>query len=435
MRAAPSLHLDVASQEFAHHAYQHYAELRALAPVIRLIQPDRTEVWLVTRYADARPLLADARLGKDPRSGHQAHINGGFAPAGSPPPETEPMMLFRDPPDHERLRRLVQKAFTARRIARLEPHVEEITKQLLDEMQERADVDLMAHFALPLPLTVICELVGVPVQDRAAIRHWTNQMLATGPAEDPAESGRLPEQSLFSYLVRLAERTAPTVRAELPDEAQPTLLHALIAATDDRERLSPIELVEMLVLLLVAGHETTANLIGNGTLALLRHPDQLQLLRERPDLIPGAVEEFLRYDGPVERATFRYSRVSIAVGEYEIPAQRVVGIILASADRDPDVFVDPEQLDVTRPAGPHLAFGHGIHKCLGAPLARLEGRIAFTRLLERFPDLALAVPFEQLQFRAAGHLSRGLATIPVRLRVATTRQGPSVRSETLPGAR
>ena len=416
MPDAPTLHLDLASQEFAHHAYERYTELRALAPVVRLIQPDRTEVWLVTRYADAHRLLADARLGKDPRSGHAAHINGGFAPPGSPPPETEPMMLFRDPPDHERLRRLVQKAFTARRIARLGPRVEEITKDLLDEIEGRDEVDLLAHFALPLPLTVICELVGVPMEDRAAIRHWTNQMLSTGPVEDASEPRQLPDQSLFHYLARLAERTAPTVRRELPEEAQPTLLHALVAASDDRERLSPIELVEMLVLLLVAGHETTANLIGNGTLALLRHPEQLHLLRGRPDLIPGAVEEFLRYDGPVEQATFRYSLVPVPVGEYEIPAQRVVGVVLGSADHDPEAFRDPETFDVTRPAGPHLAFGHGIHFCLGAPLARLEGRIAFTRLLERFPDLALVTPYESLHYRAAGVLSRGLAALPVRLR-------------------
>jgi cytochrome P450 len=206
------------------------------------------------------------------------------------------------------------------------------------------------------------------------------------------------------------------VRRELPEDAQPNLLHALIAASDDREQLSPMELVEMVVMLLLAGHETTVNLIGNGTLALLRHPDQLRLVRERPELIPGAVEEFLRYDGPVEQATFRHSLVPVPVGDYEIPAQRVVGIVLGSADHDPLVFTDPDRLDVTRTPGPHVAFGHGIHFCLGAPLARLEGRIAFTRLLERFPDLALATPYEDLRYRAAGHLSRGLAMLPVRLR-------------------
>jgi cytochrome P450 len=410
------MHLDVASQEFARHAYERYAELRSQGPVIRLVQPDHTEVWLVTRYADARRLLADSRLAKDPRSGHQAHINAGFAPPGSRPPDTEPMMLFRDPPDHERLRRLVQKAFTARRIARLEPRIEEITSGLLDAIETRDEIDLMSHFALPLPMTVICELVGVPREDQAAIRAWTNQMLATGEVEDDAEPERLPERSIFLYLARLAERVAPTVRRELPEDAQPNLLHALIAASDDREQLSPMELVEMVVMLLLAGHETTVNLIGNGTLALLRHPDQLQLLRERPDLIPGAVEEFLRYDGPVERATFRHSLVPIPLGDYEIPAQRVVGIVLGSADHDPAVFIDPDRLDVTRAPGPHVAFGHGIHFCLGAPLARMEGRIAFTRLLERFPDLAPAIPFEDLRYRAAGHLSRGLATLPVRLR-------------------
>ena len=416
MREAPTLHLDVASQEFAHHAYERYAELRAQGPVIRLLQPDHTEVWLVTRYADARRLLADSRLAKDPRTGHQAHVNAGFAPRGSAPPDTEPMMLFRDPPDHERLRRLVQKAFTARRIARLEPRIEEITRELLDAIEPRDEIDLMARFALPLPMTVICELVGVPTEDRAAIRAWTNEMLATAPIDEAEEPARLPERSIFLYLARLAERVAPTVRRELPEDAQPNLLHALIAASDDREQLSPMELVEMVVMLLLAGHETTVNLIGNGTLALLRHPDQLRLVRERPELIPGAVEEFLRYDGPVEQATFRHSLVPVPVGDYEIPAQRVVGIVLGSADHDPAVFTDPDRLDVTRTPGPHVAFGHGIHFCLGAPLARLEGRIAFTRLLERFPDLALATPYEDLRYRAAGHLSRGLAMLPVRLR-------------------
>ncbi|MGH7911907.1 MAG: cytochrome P450 family protein [Candidatus Dormibacteraceae bacterium] len=418
MREAPIHRLDVASQEFAGHAYERYAELRDESPVIRLVQPDGTEVWLITRYADARAALADPRLSKDTRKGHQAMINAHFIPPGARPQEGEPGMLFADPPDHDRLRRLVGRAFTPRRIAQLEPRVDEITVALLDAMEaqsgNRREVDLMADFALPLPITVICELLAVPAADRASVRYWTDQMLATAAGPNPVDAPP-PGESMYGYLARLAREAAPRVRRDLPQEAQPNLLHALIAATDDRDGLGPQELVEMLLLLLIAGHETTVNLIGNGMLALLRNPDQQRTLRSRPDLLPGAVEEFLRYDGPIERATFRHSLEPIELGDVIIPAQRVVGIVLASADHDPARFADPEMLDVTRPPAPHVALGHGIHFCLGAPLARLEGRIAFGRLLERFGEISLAEPGEPLRYRAAGHLSRGLATLPVRL--------------------
>ncbi|MFZ0218168.1 MAG: cytochrome P450 [Candidatus Dormiibacterota bacterium] len=418
MSDAPTVRFDPASQDFAWHAYERYGALREQSPVYCLRQPDGTEIWLVTRYEDARAALADPRLAKDPRTGKQAMRNAGFIRDRDPADE-DPDMLFSDPPDHTRLRRLVSKAFTPRRIERLRPRIEELTTGLLDGIAAEDEVDLLSSFAFPLPVTVICELLGVPAEDRNQFRRWTNAMLATSNQEElrPEEAG----EAMARYLTDLARETRPRVCRDLPEDEQPNLLHALLVASErseesgEEERLTEGELVAMLQLLLIAGHETTVNLIGNGTLALLRHPDQWALLRERTELLPNAIEEFLRYDGPVERATFRHSLETIEIGGVEIPAQRVVGILLASADHDPSQFADPDRLDVTRAPRAHVAFGHGIHFCLGAPLARLEGRVAIGGLLERFPDLALARPVEELRFRAAGHLIRGMDTLPVRL--------------------
>ena len=281
-------------------------------------------------------------------------------------------------------------------------------------MAPEEEVDLLSAFAYPLPITVICELLGVPVSDRQRIRRYADQMLQSNePVEQiqPGESG----PTFAEYVADLVRSTAPEVRRDLPEDEQPNLLHALLVASEDQDRLSHGEIVDMIVLLLLAGHETTANLIGNGTLALLRHPEQLDLLRRRPDLIPNATEELLRYDGPVERATPRYSMESVAIDGVTIPAHRIVYVVIASANRDPDQFEHPDQLDVARRRPQHVAFGHGIHFCLGAPLARLEAQIAFTRLFERFPEMELACRIEDLWFSASGYLVRGLRVLPIRL--------------------
>ncbi len=411
---APTVSFDPGSQEFAWHAYQRYAELREESPVHRLLQPDGSEVWLITRFGDARAALADPRLSKDPRPILRALGEGGpVGPAAGAGATylrlTAAHLMLSDPPQHTRLRRLAGRAFTPRRITRLRPRIEALTKHLLDEMARAEVVDLLSAFAFPLPITVIYELVGVPVSDRPLIRRWAGLMRSTDP-----ELVQLWEQTFVEYASEMVRATASRIRLDLPPDAQPDLLHAWLAAAEGEDRLSHDEIAEMLVLLLNAGHETTANLIGNGTLALLRHPEQRQVLRRHPELLPNAVEELIRYDGPAERATFRYSLEPMTVGGITIPAHRMVGVVIASADHDPDQFEDPDRLDVARPRPEHVGFGHGIHFCVGAPLARLVAEIAFGELLTRFPDLELACPDEDLRFGAAGYQVRGLRSLPVR---------------------
>jgi cytochrome P450 len=362
------------------------------------------DVWLVTRYEDVRAALADPRLGKDATrvrelAQHQLELKGqtrqGFDASLSA------HMLNADPPDHTRLRRLVNKAFTSRTVARLQPRIEQITDELLDAMAGEQNVDLLDALAFPLPMTVICELLGVPMDERDDFRVWSNILLSSDQGE------RVPEaaQKMAEYLTKLvaSKRAMPTE----------DLLAELVEATEDGDRLSEEELVGMAFLLMVAGHETTVNLIGNGVLHLLRNPDQLAALRAQPDLLPGAVEEILRLEGPVNIATIRFTTESVTVGGQDIPAGEFVMVALSSANRDPEKFADPDTLDITRPAGGHLAFGHGIHYCVGAPLARLEGQIALGKLIARFPDLALAAEPEELAWRNST-LMRGLTRLPVR---------------------
>jgi cytochrome P450 len=414
MTTARTVEFDPQSQAFAWSAYEHYAQLREEAPVHHLIQPGGTEVWLITRYQDARAALADPRLTKDFSANREALVRGHFRRAEDEVVEEAPDLLSSDPPVHDRLRRLVSKAFTPRRVEHLRPRVQEITDQLLDRLGGMEETDLITSFAFPLPVTVICELLGIPTSDRDRFRRWTNDFLSPRRDEEGLRRMREADRAMNRYFADLVAATTPVVDTLLPEDRQPSLLHALIAASEDRDRLSEGELLQMLELLLIAGHETTVNLIGNGTLALLQNPDQLQLLRRRPELLPGAIEELLRFDGPVERATLRFAQEDVQVGDITIPAQSVVAIVIAAADRDPDHAADPDRLDITRPPSQHLAFGHGIHFCLGAPLARLEGQIAIGSLLARFPDLELARPVADLRFRVAGFLIRGLEELPVR---------------------
>ena len=271
-------------------------------------------------------------------------------------------MLSTDPPDHDRLRRLVSKAFTARRIERLRPRVTEITASLLDAMPDRGEVDLLQVFAFPLPITVICELLGVPSRDRDEFRAWTQAILSHGGTPEGPGAAATAMASYFTALVA-DKRAHPT------DD----LLSALIAARDSGDRLTESELLGMLFLLLVAGHETTVNLIGSGTLALLVSPSEMARLRADRSLLPGAVEELLRYTSPVNHATFRFTADPVTIGGTLIPAREPVLIAIASANRDPDRYPAPDQVDLGRDVGGNLAFGHGIHYCLGAPLARMEG--------------------------------------------------------------
>ncbi|MBB3083961.1 cytochrome P450 family protein [Geodermatophilus sabuli] len=387
--------------------YALYARLRAEDPVARGRTPVGLPVWLVTRYDDARAALNDPRLAKD-AAGFARVLERHPLPAERRTvfaQELSRHMLSSDPPDHTRLRKLVSRAFTMRAIAGMRPRIEAIATELADRMAAGPpEVDLLDAFAFPLPMSVICDLLGVPDAERGTFRRWSNTLLSSdGDAAARTAAGA----AMAQYLTALVAEK----RARPADD----MLSAIVAASADADQLSADETVAMAFLLLVAGHETTVNLIGNGVLALLRRPDRLAELRADPELVPRAVEEFLRFDGPVNLATFRHTTEDVEIGGVPIPAGEVVLVALASADHDPDHYPSAEDLDLHRDASGHLAFGFGLHHCLGAPLARLEGEVAFRTLLARFPDLALAVEPDQLSWRAS-ILMRGLTRLPVRLR-------------------
>ncbi|MFI5953684.1 cytochrome P450 [Cryptosporangium sp. NPDC051539] len=381
-----------------------YAQLREEQPVTRVITPLGLHVWLVTRYEDARAALAEPRLHKDNEQ-FQALMEARYGPSRRGFEDSiNAHMLAADPPDHTRLRKLVGKAFTGRAIAALRPRIEEIAAGLLEAMEAGPDrVDLLDAYAFPLPITVICELLGVPTDERDDFRRWSNTLLQSGEPE----AHQAAAVSMAGYLTGLvdARRLAPS------DD----MLGAIVQASEDRDKLSRQEAISMAFLLLVAGHETTVNLIGNGMFALLRHPEQKAALEADPALIPNAVEEFLRWDGPVHLATVRFTAEPATIGGVDIPAGEVVMVSLSAANRDPSRYPDAEALDVRRQGAGHVAFGHGIHHCLGAPLARLEGEIAFRALLERFPGLTLDADPSELAWRPST-LIRGLESLPVRLR-------------------
>lgn len=371
-------------------------DIRADGPVHRVLLRGR-EVWLVTGYDEVMSGLADPGLSNDARVAD-------LAGAASEPGDNllNYSLLVTDPPDHTRLRKSVSQVFTARRIAALRPRIQRIADALLDVLAPVGHADLMAEFAVPLPITVICELLGVPDADREAFRCWSIALVM--PPADPITLARaaVAQADLARYFSRLIAHK----RAGPADD----LLSALATASGDG-RLSDRELQAMAILLVLAGHETTASLIGTGTLMLLRNPDQLAAVRDDPALLPGAVEELARYAGPISLGVARFTRCEVQLGGQQIPAGQMVMFALAAASRDPGRYDHPDELDVTRRQRPHLAFGHGIHYCLGAPLARMEAVIALGSLLRRLPDLALAIPDEQLTWRAAS--TRGIAELPV----------------------
>ncbi|MDT8914382.1 cytochrome P450 [Amycolatopsis sp. PS_44_ISF1] len=379
--------------------------LRAGGRVCPVSMPRGTPSYLVTGYEDARALLNDPRLSKDANGAYEL-MTAKIGPEHSMSDFGQSLgahMLSADPPDHTRLRKLVNKAFTARTVARLRPRIEEITAGLLDAMAVHDRADLVTAFAGPVPITVICELLGIREADRGEFTGWSTTLLSSGAPEDV----RPASQAMHEYLVGLVGRK----RAEPGED----LLSDLVLTTDEGDSLTEGELVAMAFLLLVAGHETTVNLIANATLALLRAPEQLAKLRADPGLMPGAVEEFLRFDGPINIATLRFTTEPVEVGETTIPAGEFVQVSLLAANRDAQRFPDPDRLEVTRRAAGHVGFGHGIHHCVGAPLARLEAEIALGALIARFPELRLAVEPERLRYRQST-LVHGLVELPVVLR-------------------
>jgi cytochrome P450 len=384
-----------------------FARLQQLAPVHAVTLADGHEAWLVVGYAESRAALNDARLSKDM---HAAFASGGEIVAeGLPGPAFARHMLAVDPPDHTRLRRLVSAAFSVRRIERLRPHVQAIIDDLLDNIATGGPdsvVDLVAAFAFPLPFTVICELLGVPESQREQFGRELTVLLA--PTGSPEAYARAKDASdaVVEMLNLLVE-----AKQDAPGD---DLVSALISARDGDERLDQPELLSTIFQLIVAGHDTTASLIGNAVVALLRNPDQLAEVRADPGKIATAVEELLRYDAPVPHSTFRYARETVEIGGVTIPMGAQVIVNLASANRDPDQNKDPDALDIARAEMRHLAFGHGIHFCLGAPLARMEGQLALETLVRRFPQLRLAVPDDQLHWgHGDGLVLRGLSELPI----------------------
>ncbi|MCZ0979878.1 cytochrome P450 [Streptomyces diastatochromogenes] len=395
---------DLFTWEFASDPYPAYAWLREHAPVHRTTLPSGVEAWLVTRYADARQALADQRLSKNPAH----HVEPGKT--GIPGERSAGLMthlLNIDPPDHTRLRRLVSKAFTPRRVAEFTPRVQELTDRLIDSFVERGGADLIHEFAFPLPIYAICDLLGVPEEDQDDFRDWAGMMIrhGGGPRGGVARSVK----KMRGYLAELIHRK----REEPGDD----LISGLIKASDHGEHLTENEAAAMAFILLFAGFETTVNLIGNGVYQLLRHPGerarlQASLAAGETGLLETGVEELLRFDGPVEMATWRYATQALTIGGQEIPAGDPVLVVLAAADRDPERFDGPDVLDLARRDNQHLGYGHGIHYCLGAPLARLEGQTALATLLTRLPDLRLAADPAELRWRG-GLIMRGLRTLPV----------------------
>lgn len=384
--------------------YSVVRRLREEAPVCRVLLPRGTSAWLVTRYADVRAALADPRLGKDSNRLAAMFERHNEARRQNPRDQSllEAHMLNSDPPDHERLRRLVNKAFTSRRIEQLRPRIQQITDDLVAAIGDASEVDLLDVFAFPLPITVICELLGIPTDERDDFRAWSNTLLSSGDMERI----RAAEVAMTDYLMALVAAK----RANPGDD----MMSALVQASDEGDALTERELVSMAFLLLVAGHETTVNLIGNGMLALINNPDQLAALRADMSLLPGAIEEFLRYQGPLNHATFRFTLEPTEIGGIEIPANEFVIVSLLSANRDPNRFADPDTVDIRREPTGHMAFGHGIHYCLGAPLARLEAEIAFTALLTKYDHINLTTTPDNLTWRP-GTLIRGLEQLPVHL--------------------
>lgn len=396
--------LDLQSPELHNNAHAVFKRLRERGPVARA-RFNRRGVYLVTRYADVDALLAGDRLVKDPANTTLGPGAPRIIDLPGPLKKLMTSMISVDDPDHRRLRRLVAKAFTPKTIADLAPAMEQVAARQLQRLTEARRGDLIAAFALPFPVHVITELVGVPETDRPRFQRWVHDI--THAPGLVAIFKILP--AIWRFTRYIAQLAADKRRRPGPD-----LLSGLVHIEDSGERISDDELVAMVFLLLTAGHETTVSLIANGTLALLQHPDQLADLRARPERLDLAVEELLRFDGPLLTTDPYYAREAFTLHGEAIPAGAVVLPAVLSANRDESVFRDPDRLDLTRTPNKHLAFGKGLHHCIGAPLARLEAKIALRLLLEAAPQLRLAAAPARHRYRSAAFLHR-LEALPVEL--------------------
>ncbi|KUO22802.1 cytochrome P450 family protein [Streptomyces dysideae] len=377
------------------HPYDVYRRLRETAPVHRIAGTDGRPAWLVTRYDDVREALADPRLSLDKSRAKEGNYKG-FAL----PPALDANLLNMDPPDHTRIRRLVVRAFTPRRVEQLRTPIRRTADHLLDALGPQGTTDLIASYAAPLPITVICDLLGVPERHRRDFRVWTDTLVAPDPTRP-----RAAKEAVAAMLGFFTELLADKREAPADD-----LLSDLIAVRDEGDRLGEDELMSLAFLILFAGYENTVQLIGNAVLALLEHPEQLAQLRKEPSRLPSAVEEFARYEGPALLAIRRFPTKDVTIGGVTVPAGETVLLSPSAANRDPARYPDPDRLDLDRDTSGHLALGHGIHYCLGAPLARAETEIALAALLERFPDLVLGE--SDVRWRPSVR-ARGLLALPV----------------------
>lgn len=396
--------MNIVSAEFKADPFPFLAHLRASDPVYRTTLPDKTVVWLLTRYDDVTALLRDERFTKNRR---RALTKEQLRKLPWTPPMFRPLernMLDLDPPDHTRLRSLVHKAFTPGLVEQMRSRTQTIADELLDRVAARGEMDLIGEFALPLPMTIITEILGVPAKDHGKFHKWSQAVVSLSSPNPTLRV--LPGVWKF---IRYLRQFFKLRRRDPQDD----LVSALIKAEEAGDKLSEDELLAMVFLLLIAGHETTVNLIGNGTLALLENPGQFRKLQSEPSLVKPAIEELLRYTSPVLMTTERYARENAMIHGVEIPQGEMTLGVIGSANRDETVFEQPNELRITREPNRHLSFGQGIHFCLGAPLARMEAQIAFTALLQRFPDLRLKNESHALRWRPSLFL-RGLTSLPVK---------------------
>ncbi len=357
-------------------------------------------VWVVTRYQDARQILSHPGVSRDAEKAAALYTRRTGEKRTDVGEVLSHHMLNVDPPDHTRLRGLVGKAFTSRHVESLHPYIEEVTQGLLDDIAAREQADLMADYSVPLTVSVICQLLGVPAADRDHIRSSWEMQADLLPHEDAEKLAH--EQADYLQQLLKAKRSAPAN----------DVFSDLVKAADESGDLSEQELIGMAHLLLMSGFETTMNMMGNAMVTLLTHPEELALLRAQPDLLPNALEEIVRHDSPVRASMLRFTSADVDLDDVTIPAGEFIVVSIQTANHDPSRFSDPERLDFFRNVDGHLGYGYGVHYCIGAPLARLESRLAIGRLLQRFPDLALAVPSRELQWLPVTFL-RALVAVPV----------------------
>ncbi|MBJ8108360.1 MULTISPECIES: cytochrome P450 family protein [Bacillus] len=395
--------INLASAQFKEDAYEIYKESRKMQPILFVNEVEIGKEWLITRYEDALPLLKDNRLKKDAANVFPQDTTNMYLSVDNSDHLTT-HMLNSDPPNHSRLRSLVQKAFTPKMITQLDGRIQRIADDLIREIERKGTLNLVDDYSFPLPIIVISEMLGIPKEDQAKFRIWSHAVIASPETPEEIKETEKQLSEFITYLQYIVD-----IKRKDPKE---DLVSALILAENEGHKLSAPELYSMIMLLIVAGHETTVNLITNTVLALLENPNQLQLLKDNPKLIDSAIEEGLRYYSPVEVTTARWAAEPFQIHEQTIQKGDMVVIALASANRDETIFENPDVFDITRENNRHIAFGHGSHFCLGAPLARLEAKIAITTLFNRMPALQLKGNREDIKWQG-NYLMRSLEELPL----------------------